>query len=172
MPMDWIGTAMANPSIVRLPVQIEHVRIKSTKPFADVKAALEETVPSLDPTIPEDLRQGDIVRANEALQRGPELDIFSARDHGGLLRPAGLARKAVQYEIGNPLTATGMTRHQLPASLYAPLRVVLYENEAGRAIIEYDRPSSFFGQFGDQRVTAVARELDASLERVLVKAAS
>jgi hypothetical protein len=29
-----------------------------------------------------------------------------------------------------------------------------------------------FGQFDDERVIAVARELDASLERVLVKAVS
>jgi uncharacterized protein (DUF302 family) len=171
-PIDWIGTAMANPSIVRQPVQIEHVRIESAKPFADVRAALEETVPPLDPTIPEALWQGDIVRANEALQRGPELAIFSARDHGGLLRTAGLARKAVQYEIGNPLTASRMTRHQLPASLYAPLRILLYENEAGRAVFEYDRPSSLFGQFGEERVTAVGRELDASLERVLAHVVS
>jgi hypothetical protein len=64
-----------------------------------------------------------------------------------------------------------MTQHQLPAALYAPLRVVLYENEAGRAVFEYDRPSSLFGQFGDERVTAVGRELDAQLESVLVKAA-
>lgn len=58
------------------------------------------------------------------------------------------------------------------AALYAPLRVVLYENNAGHAIFEYDRPSLLFGQFDDERVTTVARELDASLERVLVKAAS
>ena len=161
---------MANPSIVRLPVQVEHVRIESTKPFAEVKAALERLVPPLDPTIPEALRQGDIVRANEALQRGPELAIFSARDHGGLLRTAGLARKALQYEIGNPLTATRMTHHRLSAALYAPLRVLLYENEAGRAVFEYDRPSSLFGQFGDERVTAVGRELDTSLESVLTQA--
>ena len=88
-----------------------------------------------------------------------------------MLRIVGLARKAVQYEIGNPLTASRMTQHQLPASLYAPLRVLLYENEAGRAVFEYDRPSSLFGQFGDERVTAVGCELDAKLESVLVKAA-
>lgn len=162
---------MANPSIVRLPVQVEHVRIEAAKAFADVKMALEDLAPPLDPAIPEALRQGDIERAKEVLQRGPELAIFSARDHGGLLRTAGLARKAMQYEIGNPLTATGMTQHQLPAALYAPLRVLLYENEAGRAVFEYDRPSSLFGQFGDERVTAVGRELDAKLESVLVKAA-
>ena len=163
---------MPDPLITQRTVDVEHIKIESSKPFAEVKAALEELVPPLDPEVPEALRQGDIGRAKEALQRGPELAIFGARDHGGLLRVAGLARKAVQYDIGNPLTATRMTQHQLPASLYAPLRVLLYENEIGRAVFEYDRPSSLFGQFGDERVTAVARELDASLERALVKTIS
>jgi uncharacterized protein (DUF302 family) len=158
--------------ITQRAVHVEHIKIESAKPFAKVKAALEELIPPLDPAIPEALRQGDIKRAKEALQRGPELAIFSARDHGGLLRIAGLARRAVQYEIGNPLTATRMTQHRLPAALYAPLRVLLYENEAGRAVFEYDRPPSLFGQFGDDRITAVARELDAGLERALVKAIS
>ncbi len=162
---------MTHPSTVRRLIQVEHVAIEATKPYEAVKAALEALVPPLDPAVSEALRRGDIVRANEALYRGPELAIFSARDHGGLLRTAGLVRKTVQYEIGNPLTATEMTRHQLPAALYAPLRVLLYENEAGRAVFEYDRPSSLFGQFGDERVTAVGRELDAKLESVLVKAA-
>jgi uncharacterized protein (DUF302 family) len=163
---------MPDPIITKQRIQVEHVRIEAAKPFADVKAALEAVVPPLDPTIPEALRKGDIGRAKEALQRGPELAIFSARDHGGLLRIAGLARQAVQFEIGNPLTATRMTQHELPASLYAPLRVVLYENEDGHAVFEYDRPSSLFGQFEDERVTAVARELDAKLESALIKAAS
>jgi uncharacterized protein (DUF302 family) len=162
---------MPEPVITQQTIQVEHVRIDAAKPFAEVKAALEEFVPPLDSAIPEALRQGDIGRAKDVLQRGPELAIFSARDHGGLLRIAGLARKAVQYEIGNPLTATRMTQHRLPAALYAPLRVVLYENEGGRVVFEYDRPCSLFGQFGDERVTEVARELDAKLESVLIKAA-
>ena len=170
--MDWIGTAVAKPSTVRLQIQVEHVRIEVAKQFEAVKSALEVLVPPLDPAIPEALQQGDIVRANGALQRGPELAIFGARDHGRLLRTAGLSRKAVQYEIGNPLTATEMTRHRLPAALYAPVRVLLYENEAGRAVFEYDLPSSLFGQFGDERVTAVGRELDVKLASVLVKAAA
>jgi uncharacterized protein (DUF302 family) len=162
---------MPDPVIAQRTVHVEHVKIESSKPFAAVKAALEELVPPLNPAIPEALRLGDIGRAKEALQRGPELAIFSARDHGGLLRIAGLVRKAVQYEIGNPLTASRMTQHELPAALYAPLRVLLHENEDGHAVFEHDRPSSLFGQFGDELVTAVARELDTSLEGVLVKAA-
>ena len=162
---------MTDPSTVRRPIPVEHVAIEATKPFEAVRAALEAMVPPLDPAVPEALRRGDVVRANEALYRGPELAIFGARDHGGLLRTAGLSRKAMQYEIGNPLTASRMTQHRLPAALYAPLRVLLYENETGRAVFEYDLPSSLFGQFGDERVTAVGRELDAKLERVLVEAA-
>jgi hypothetical protein len=49
--------------------------------------------------------------------------------------------------------------------------VVLFEDEQGRGILEYDRPSSFFSQYGDQRVTAVGRYLDATLEVVLRNAA-
>jgi hypothetical protein len=30
-----------------------------------------------------------------------------------------------------------------------PLRVFLYEDDTGRAIFEYDKLASFFGQFGD-----------------------
>jgi hypothetical protein len=165
-----MGAIVPDPVTTQRRIQIEHVRIEAAKLFEAVKAALEELVPPLDPAILEALRQGDIERAKEARQRGPELAIFSVRDHGGLLRIADLARTAVQYEIGYLLIATRMTQHQLPTSLYAPLRVLLYENEAGHAVFEYDRRSSLFGQFGDERVTAVARELDASLERILGQA--
>jgi hypothetical protein len=75
----------------------------------------------------------------------------------------GSRRNAVQYEIGNSLTASEMTRHQLAAALYAPLRVVLFEDEQGRGILEYDRPSSFFSQYGDGGVTGVGRYLDATV---------
>ena len=64
-----------------------------------------------------------------------------------------------------------MTRYQLPAVLYAPLRVVLFEDDQGRGIFEYDKPSSFFSQYGDERATEVGRYLDATLEAVLRNAA-
>jgi hypothetical protein len=60
-----------------------------------------------------------------------------------------------------------MTRHRLAASLYAPLRVILCEDENGNSVFEYDKPSSLFGQFGDEQVNDVARGLGVSLERSL-----
>jgi uncharacterized protein (DUF302 family) len=171
-PIVATGVAMPDPVVSQRTIQVEHIKIESAKSFLEVKATLESSVPRLDAGIFGLLQQSESDRARTALERGPVLSIFNSRDHGGLLQITGQPREAVQYDIGNPLTATRRTQHRLPASLYAPLRVVLYENEAGHAVFEYDQPSSLFRQFGDERVTAVARELDASLERVLVKAAS
>jgi Domain of unknown function DUF302 len=63
--------------------------------------------------------------------RGAQLFIFLKRDHGALLQVTGRPRNALQYEIGNPHTASKMTRHRLAAGLYAPLSVILYEDETG-----------------------------------------
>jgi uncharacterized protein (DUF302 family) len=170
MTLTGTEAGAADPAVTRQVLQVEHVRIDSTKTFAQVETALDGAVPELDPAIAAALANGDEARAKE-LERGHELFIFLKRDHGALLQVAGRRRKALQYEIGNPLTATRMTRHKLPAALYAPLRIVLYENETGGATFEYDKPSTLFGQFGDAEVTAVGRELDAELERALRRAA-
>ena len=161
----------AQASLTSQTIAIEHIRISSGRPFAEVRRYLEGVVPKLDTGIAEALGSGDQKRANDYEQTGPKLSIFGERDHGALLQIVGRRRNALQYEIGNPLTASKMTRHQLPAALYAPLRVVLFEDEQGRGVFEYDKPSSFFGQFRDERVTEVGRYLDVALEDVLRNAA-
>jgi uncharacterized protein (DUF302 family) len=158
-------------SVTSRTIAVEHVRIESVRPFAEVRRKLDSTVPKLDIGIAEALRGGDRKRAGDYEENGPKLSIFGERDHGALLQIFGRRRNALQYDIGNPLTASKMTRHQLPAALYAPLRVVLFEDEQGKGIFEYDKPSSFFGQYGDERVTEVGRYLDATLEAILRNAA-
>ena len=69
-------------------------------------------------------------------------------------------RNAARYVIGNVLVSSQMTQHELAAGLYAPLKIILYENKAGTATFEYDQPSTLFGQYGNESVTAVARDLD------------
>jgi uncharacterized protein (DUF302 family) len=128
-------------------------------------------VPQLDPSLVRALDEGDVERVSQEKKGGSELSIFLIRDHGALLKIAGKARNALQYDIGNPITASLMTRHRLAAALYAPIRVVLYENDVGHGVFEYDQPSTTFGQFGDGRVTTVARGLDAALARALTRAA-
>ena len=152
-------------------IAVEHVKISSERSFAEVRRRLEDTLPKLDASIAEALRGGDQSRATEYDQNGPKLSIFELRDHGSMLEAFGGRRNALQYEIGNPVTASKMTCHQLAAALYAPLRLVLFEDEQGKGVFEYDKPSSFFGQYGDERVTEVGRYLDVALEAALSKAA-
>jgi hypothetical protein len=42
--------------------------------------------------------------------------------------------------------------------------VLLYEDGDGKTCLEYDKPSSLFGQFGNPEVDAVAAMLDRKLE--------
>src|SRR5215469_3268089 len=138
-------------------IAVDHIKISSERSFAEVRRRLEDTLPKLDASIAEALRDGDQKRATDYDQNGPKLSIFEQRDHGSLLQTFGGRRNALQYEIGNPVTASKMTRQQLAAALYAPLRVVLFEDEQGKGVFEYDKPSSFFGQYCDERVTEVGR---------------
>ena len=96
--------------------------------------------------------------------------LFRTSDHGALLRIAGQKRKAIQYLLGNPLFAIRMTQHDIRAGLYAPLRVLIYEGGAGQTCVEYDRPSSLFGQFGDDRIAPTAVMLDRKLEALVAAA--
>lgn len=163
---------MTTVSMTSAAIRVDHITMTSSHAFDEVRRRLEEIVPTLDTTIIKELADGNAQSVKRYEDKGPALSIFLQRDHGALLQIVGHPRKAIQYEIGNPLTASKMTRHHLSAGLYAPLRVVLYENDEGHAVFEYDKPSSLFGQFGDDRVTEVGRGLDVALESALRQAAS
>jgi uncharacterized protein (DUF302 family) len=97
--------------------------------------------------------------------------IINIFDHGADLLMVGQHRKAKQYLIGNPLVAIQLTRHDIRAALYAPLRVLVFESDSGRTVVEFDKSSTLFGQFGRSEVTAGAVESDGKLERIIAKAA-
>jgi len=48
--------------------------------------------------------------------------------------------------------------------------VLLYEDERGRTCLEYDRPSSLFGQFQNDRISPTAAMLDKKLEDLVTTA--
>ncbi|MEJ1969461.1 MAG: DUF302 domain-containing protein [Rhizomicrobium sp.] len=152
-------------------VEVVHVTIACGRPFEAVRDALVRDVPALDPQLTKLLIGANAAEIEERRAAGPKLWLFETRDHGALVAAEGHAKKALQFEIGNPLTAERMTRHRLAAGLYAPLRIVLYEDEQGRAVFEYDLPSSLFNQFGHDRIAETGRELDEELKQVLMAAA-
>jgi hypothetical protein len=89
-------------------IAVEHIKISSELSFGEVRRRLEATLPKLDTSIAEVLRNGDQERATDYEKNGPELSIFEERDHGSLLQVWGNKRNALQYEIGikdEPLSA-------------------------------------------------------------------
>jgi uncharacterized protein (DUF302 family) len=152
-------------------ITVEHVRVVADKPFDTVIKTFEAQLGQFDPEVYQLLAAGadaEKVRAKIEAMVGPSgFMLFRTSDHGALLRLAGQKKKAIQYLVGNPLFAIQMTQHDIRASLYAPLRVLIYENEQGKACVEYDKPSSLFGQFGNSKVTDVAAMLDRKLEQLV-----
>ena len=102
----------------------------------------------------------------KSLEGESGLMLFGIQAHGALLSVIGKPRKAKQYIIGNPMTATRMTRHNIRAALYAPLRMLVYE-ENGKTFADYDLPSTLFGQFGDKQIAEVGKELDGKLLKAI-----
>jgi uncharacterized protein (DUF302 family) len=155
-------------------ITVDHVRVLADKPFDQVTKAIEEQLGQFDPEVYKSLRAGEDaekVSAKIEAMVGPSgFMLFGTSHHGALLRLAGQKKKAIQYLVGNPLFALQMTKHDIRASLYAPLRVLLYENEQGKTCVEYDKPSSLFGQFGNAQVTEVAIMLDRKLEQLVARA--
>lgn len=163
---------MTTPLYSATTISVEHVTITSANSFEAVRAKLEALVPRLDDGIFALLRFRQTNKSLEVLEASAPLSIFGFRDHGTLLQVANIDARAIQYDIGNPLTASKMTRHQLSAGLYAPIRVYLREDGGNGAAFEYDRPVSTFGQFGSEDVDKIARALDTELQSVLEAAAS
>ena len=167
------SASATEPKVSRNSIQVEHIRIDSHKSYGEVRAALEK-LPRFDDRIRALLHYGEIARVKAELKKiqgDAGLVIFSVATHGDWLQILSGGRHAVQYVIGNVLVSTQMTQHELATGLYAPLRVILYENKAGTATFEYDLPSTLFGQYGNESVTVVAKELDQKIHRVLIKAA-
>ncbi|HEV3082136.1 MAG TPA: DUF302 domain-containing protein [Gemmataceae bacterium] len=155
-------------------ITVEHVRVVAGKPFDQVVKAFEQQLGQFNPEVYKALSAGadaEKVRAKIEAMAGPSGFMrFMTSDHGALLRLAGQKKNALQYLVGNPLIAMQMTQHDIRAGLYAPLRVLLYENEEGKTCVEYDQPSSLFGQFGNAKVTDVATTLDRKMENLVAKA--
>jgi uncharacterized protein (DUF302 family) len=154
-------------------VRVLHRSIALQADFGRFTESLERTLGHFPPDVQQDIieRPQLAERRIKAAEGAQELMIFSVFDHGAALNMVGARRNAKQYLIGNPLTAIQMSEHDIRAALYAPLRVLVYEQKAGQTIVEYDQPSSLFGQFGRGDVTHVALTLDTKLERVIAQAA-
>jgi uncharacterized protein (DUF302 family) len=152
--------------------KIEHRTLRTAAAYAPFTAMLEKLAGRFDPAhvAAAGSNADEVTRRMKAMEGEQGLMIFGILDHGAALQLVGQQKKANQYLIGNPLVAIQMSRHDIRAALYAPLRVLVYEGDGGRAYVDFDLPSSTFGQLGNAEITRVATELDRKLEQLLARA--
>ncbi len=154
-------------------ISVAHVTLDIGVPFEPFTRHFEDLLGRFDPSVTK-LVATDPNAANAlmAQMEGDQgLMIFMVLNHGALLSLAGTSGHAKRYQVGNPRIALQMTQHDIRAGLYAPLAVLVYETAPGRVRVEYDQPSTLFGQFGNGDVTAVGKALDGKLSGVIEHAA-
>jgi uncharacterized protein (DUF302 family) len=153
-------------------VKVQHRSLLIERDYDEFTGRLEQILGRFVESKLNGLTPDGTMEALKSMEGEQGFMIIKILDHGADLLMVGQRRKAKQYLIGNPLVAIELTRYDIRAALYAPLRVLVFEPEPGRTVVEFDRPSTLFGQFGQKEVTAGAVESDGKLDRILEEAAT
>jgi len=159
-------------------INVERFSVISTKQFGDVVSSIEGQVGH--PDIRKSLGEVSSAIDEDELKRtvvtaaGPtNLLEFARFDQGEVLRKetGETGPQMLRLLIGIPLTMRKMTKHVHDARSYAPVTILIDERTDG-VHISYDRMTSFLAPYEESAATEVARELDATVENVLTKAAT
>lgn len=95
--------------------------------------------------------------------------LFGLFNHGGWINKAGIDRKLLRVILGNPLIAITMLRHDVTAGLFAPVELLLLEEDDGRSSLTYVKPSSLMVVQPNPELLGAAEQLDAKLAALAEK---
>lgn len=96
--------------------------------------------------------------------------LFGELDYGMWLPFYGVRRKAIRLILGNPLIAITMIRHDIEAALFAPVELLLVDNQGGGCTVVYDVPSALMVVTHNPPLLAAAETLDKKLEALVREA--
>jgi hypothetical protein len=153
-----------------VPHVVNRLVIDTEDTFDDVRQRYESLVPTIDfAELIEVIGTGDLARVQQyTADHAPHSFInFWTLDPMPVMRLSGHQQRAITYMMGNNVIAETMFRHDPGIILYAPLRIAIYEDTAGRVHLSIDQPSSKFASFGDPQIAAVGAQLDAKVAELL-----
>jgi len=97
--------------------------------------------------------------------------LFAELDHGAWLSKFGIHRRTVRWILGNPLIAVTMIRHDITAGLFAPVELLVTEDEDGQGTtLTYVRPSSLMVIADNPPLLAAATALDEKYAKLIAHA--
>jgi hypothetical protein len=158
------------------PFEGRRITLRTRTPFGHVVARLEATFPLVDLKQIELLvAAGDGAALRAFLERsapGISFNVFLSLDQGGAMSLLGTPLKSRFYLVGNALIAQRMFALEPAAGLSAPVRIVVSEAADGFTHIDYNEPTSIFGQFPSLRESPVPPMLDEKLREALTAIAA
>ena len=95
--------------------------------------------------------------------------LFATFDHGAWIRKTGIDGKVLRVVIGNPLIAITMLQHDVTAGLFAPVELLITEEDDGHSALTYVVPSSLMVVEPNEPLRTAALELDAKLSALAQK---
>jgi uncharacterized protein (DUF302 family) len=159
-------------------VEIERFTLISSKPFAQVVAAVNAAVGH--PDMAEFMRSTREARSFAELKSAVEkglskagLMLFMQLDHGAVVqKETGQdTPRIIRLLIGNPLIMKEMAKHVPDAGSYAPVTVLVDERADG-VHLSYDRMASLLAPYENRDALEVALDLDRKVEDLLQQAAA
>jgi uncharacterized protein (DUF302 family) len=152
------------------------VTIRSKKSYADVTAAIENTLQRfsiakfMEYVVHQD-KEG--LEAHVAQVSAPsDFSIFWEFEQGSSFRLAGIPIESKFYLVGNAVIAGGLFRYTGAAGLGAPVRICVSQRGGEETRIDMDLPSAFFSKFPETRESEVPALLDAEMVKVFEDAAA
>ncbi len=131
--------------------------------FGEFRDRFEAAVPECDLAVFDADEDWEAVRRRTALLAKYAFLRYARLDGGAFFARAGHGTACTTYLMGNHVFAEMMFRHDPGILLYAPLRVVIFEDKQGNTHLAVDQPSTRFDTFGNPDIAAVGRMLDERL---------
>ena len=154
-----------------VPVSANRIEIVADVPFERLLQSFEREVPPLDEElfarlVAEGADWKRFVQASGG--RGSHRFVAFWRHYPSpVMRAGGADAPSAAYLIGDYATTARMFRHDPGIVLYAPLRLELHVDRAGRTVLSADQPSSQLVTFGNNKITQAGYELDRMLGDLL-----
>jgi uncharacterized protein (DUF302 family) len=156
-----------------IPFQGVRIRFISKKCVDEVARALLADVgekPLMIDDLPPKFESWESYKAEVESHAGPSgFILFAVLNHGAWIKKVDIQKKVLRFIIGNPVLAITMLRHDLTAGLFAPVELIVIEEDQDQSSLTYVRPSSLMAIDTNEPLLAAARELDAKLQALAAK---
>jgi uncharacterized protein (DUF302 family) len=157
----------------QIPFKGLRLRFDSAKSYDELVEALLDDIghePVLINAVSTEFDSWDGYEREVASHVGPSgFILFASFDHGAWLPKAGIDRKVLRVILGNPLIAITMIRHDVTAGLFAPVEVLVTDEDGGGSALTYVVPSSLMVVEPNEPLRAAALDLDAKLAALAAK---